>query len=55
MIHKLMIRSETIRAFRALDNRDLARAIGGDEAVAYESGKVNCPGPAVVVMTAANG
>jgi hypothetical protein len=54
-IRKLMVRSETIRALRALDNRDLARAIGGDEAVAYESGKVNCPAPAVVVATAACG
>jgi hypothetical protein len=41
---KLIVRSETIRALRALDQGDLARAVGGD----YETGKVNCPAPAIV-------
>jgi hypothetical protein len=62
-IRKLIVRSETIRALRALDHGDLARAVGGDIESArncpapavvglYESGKVNCPAPAVVAMPA---
>jgi hypothetical protein len=37
---KLLLRSETIRALRALDNLDLARAAGGDVAPVIESGKI---------------
>ena len=42
------------RALGALDNRDLARAVGWD-APLIESGAVNCPARAVVVATAACG
>ena len=35
---KLMVRSETVRALRALDNRDLARAAGGDEVPLFQLG-----------------
>lgn len=46
-IRKLVLRSETIRALRALDHRDLARAVGGTVVALRESG-INCPAPAVV-------
>jgi hypothetical protein len=65
---KLVLRSETIRALRVLDNRDLARAVGGDavpQVESTESGRI-CPAqvesgesgricPAPVVVTAACG
>ena len=44
VIRKLVVRSETIRALRALDNSDLTRAVGG-EVVLYESGR-GCPAQA---------
>ena len=46
-IRKLVVRSETLRALRALDNRDLIRAVGGSEALVRES-RVTCPAPAMV-------
>jgi hypothetical protein len=49
LIRKLIVRSETIRTLRALDDKDLARAVGGD----IESAR-NCPAPAIVA-TAAGG
>jgi len=51
-IRKLVVRSETVRALRALDVGELARAVGGDVAVLVESGR-DCP--AAVVATAACG
>jgi len=57
-IRRLVVRSEIIRALRVLDNRDLARAAGGDEIPLRETGKV-CPAPAFVesdaIATAACG
>jgi len=48
---KLVLRRETIQALRALDNLDLARAVGGDDARLIESARI-CPAPAVVVTAA---
>jgi len=47
-IRKLVVRRETIRALRALDNRDLARAAGGDVVPLRESGRVCAPQSVVV-------
>jgi predicted secreted protein len=44
-IRKLVVRSETLRTFRVLDNRDLTRAVGGTVVALRESG-INCPAPA---------
>jgi hypothetical protein len=46
-IRKLVVRSETIRALRALDNRNLIRAVGGTVVALYESDPT-CRVPAVV-------
>jgi len=50
---KLTIHSETVRMLRTLDQRDLASALGGDEAAALggTSGR-ECPVAAAVVATA---
>lgn len=49
---KLLVRSETLRVLRALDNVDLARAQGGGDALAAESTNtqsgINCPVQAAV-------
>lgn len=49
---KLVIRSETLRALRVLDNKDLTRAVGGSAAPLRESGDLHCPALAVVTMAA---
>jgi hypothetical protein len=59
-IRKLIVRSETIRALRALDHENLARAAGGGGVESarncpVESGVEsarNCPAPAVVATVA---
>jgi hypothetical protein len=58
-IRKLVLHSEAIRTLRALDSRDLTRAVGGliqstDVCTSrfVESGKVDCP---ALVLTAACG
>ena len=49
---KLLVRSETLRVLRALENVDLARAQGGGDALAAESTNtqsgINCPVQAAV-------
>jgi hypothetical protein len=45
-IRKLVVRSETLRALRVLDNRDLTYAVGGTVVALRESGR-DCPAPAV--------
>jgi len=44
-IRKLVIRRETLRA---LGSGDLTRAVGGSEALLYESGAKACPAAAVI-------
>jgi hypothetical protein len=49
-IRKLLVRRETLRALRALDDADLARAAGGESggtcpAPLFETGNINCPAP----------
>lgn len=44
-IRKLIVRREIVRVFEALDNRDLARVVGGDDDVLVESHKT-CPAAA---------
>ena len=51
-IRKLVVRSETVRVLRMLDSRDLTRAVGGDDVVMRESGKIDCPAQAVVATAA---
>jgi len=45
-IRKLVVRRETLRALRALDNRDLIHAVGGSEDLVRET-RATCPAPAV--------
>jgi hypothetical protein len=53
---KLVVRSETLRVLRALDNVELARARGGGDTIAAadstntQSG-FNCPAHAAVIVT----
>jgi hypothetical protein len=53
-IRKLVVRSETLRALRALDNRDLIHAVGGAEYLVRES-RNTCPTPAVVAAPIGGG
>jgi hypothetical protein len=53
-IHKLLLRSETLRALRTLDNRDLMYAAGGAEAPLRETGDI-CTCHAAVVTPAGGG
>jgi hypothetical protein len=46
---KLVVRSETLRMLRELDNRDLTGAVGGSEAQLRESGRLQCPASAIVI------
>jgi hypothetical protein len=51
-LRKLVLRGETLRQLRALDERELARPLGGDVTSpgAGEDGgtrKVGCPAPAI--------
>jgi len=46
-IRKLVVRRETLRTLRALDNTDLTRAVGGTMVQVRETGDV-CPSRAVV-------
>jgi len=50
-IRKLVVRSETLRALRVLDTRDLTRAVGGSEDLVRES-RATCPAPAVASTAA---
>jgi hypothetical protein len=49
-LRKLVVRSETIRTLRVLDDRDLARAVGGSAAQLVESTDV-CPGRTAAAAT----
>jgi hypothetical protein len=53
-IRKLVVRSETLRALRALDNRDLILAVGGSEALLRETGDI-CTSHAAVVTPIGGG
>jgi len=46
---KLVLRSETLRT---LANMELARAVGGVEAVAVDSGRIQCPALQAVATAA---
>ena len=52
---KLQVRGETIRVLRALDNLDLARAMGGTDSAVIDStvtqSGFNCPAARAAVVT----
>jgi hypothetical protein len=47
VIRRLVVRRETLRALRALDNRELGRAVGAESNACpdrlFETDNINCP------------